>query len=147
MENRDFLAYCGLYCKLCSIGTRVPKQAALLRETMQKSGYEYFGEFAYSDFKPFWKTLAELSEIRMDDCRCRNGCGDPECRIRTCAVERNLESCAFCENFPCEHINALAAGYPNLIANNLRIKEIGIDAWLDEQEKLVAADFCYIDER
>jgi len=38
-------------------------------------------------------------------------------------------------------------GYPTLIADGKRIKKIGIDAWIEEQEERVKTGFAYADIR
>ncbi|MCR4407622.1 MAG: hypothetical protein NUW24_12000, partial [Anaerolineae bacterium] len=34
------VAYCGLYCGLCASRRRIPQQAAALRETLRREGYD-----------------------------------------------------------------------------------------------------------
>ena len=51
------------------------------------------------------------------------------------------------KSYPCHRITALAKGYPTLIADGERMKRIGIDAWIEEQEKRVKTGFVYADIR
>ncbi|MBN1755202.1 hypothetical protein JW877_03210 [bacterium] len=46
-------------------------------------------------------------------CICREEtCGSPICSIRKCVLERNIELCPCCEDYPCYRIEELAKGYP-----------------------------------
>ncbi|MDP8219868.1 MAG: DUF3795 domain-containing protein [Candidatus Stygibacter frigidus] len=63
-----------------------------------------------------------------------------DCPLRACAIAKELIHCGECEEFPCkELIEFYEDGVPlhDLAYKNiLRIKEIGIDKWLIEQEEL-----------
>lgn len=147
MEDLKNVTYCGLYCRLCSNMSRVPQLATALRDTLAKDGWESYGEYVEPDFKLFWAALGRLSLLEETCPDCRGGCGDPDCAIRVCAVERNVDICPFCEDFPCEHIEALASRYPNLIGDGIHLKSIGIEAWIVEQEQRRDACFCLSDIR
>ncbi len=41
----------------------------------------------------------------------------------------------------------IAKGYPTLIADGERMKEIGIEAWIDEQEERAKTGVAYVDIR
>jgi len=41
----------------------------------------------------------------------------------------------------------IAKGYPTLIADGQRMREIGIEAWIQEQEKRAETGFAYVDIR
>lgn len=62
-ESKDYLCYCGLYCKMCSIINGLPQAARSLHQIMQEDGWEGFGSFMYPEFGDFWKVLAELKEM------------------------------------------------------------------------------------
>jgi hypothetical protein len=144
MTDLTLVTYCGLYCGLCSLRSRVPPAARTLRTQMSQAGYEYFGPFVHG-FSPFWTFLQALagSESR---CNCREaGCGPPDCEIRACARERGVEVCALCGDYPCERIQTFARTYPLLLVDAQRMREIGIDAWIAEQEKRALTGFSYTD--
>jgi len=147
MSDLTYVTYCGLYCKLCANLARIPQQSSALHETLRKEGWEYFGQYCVSGFKDFWTALTELS--RSDEtCKgCRGGCGDPDCSIRKCAQEREMELCSSCTEYPCERIADLARRYPNLVYDGRRQKETGLDQWIQEQEDRCNSGFCYADIR
>ena len=147
MADLKYVTYCGLYCKHCINLARIPHQAKTLYDTMKREGYEYFGPYGSSQFNDFWKYLGQLTVLDKDCPLCRGGCGDPECRIRICAREKRQEICVYCEDYPCTNIQQLARRYPNLIADGSMLKEIGIEAWILEQEQRCQRGFCFSDSR
>jgi len=137
-ESSAYLCYCGLNCKLCSLIATLSKQAKTLFETMQEDGWEYYGQELYPQFPQFWEVLKDLKEVGETSPLCKGGCGDPECEIRKCAIAKELQVCAFCTEYPCERLVSFTRRYPFLLQNNDRIKEIGLEAWLAEQDELAA---------
>jgi hypothetical protein len=147
MTNLKLVTYCGLYCPLCAERGRIPQQAQALREAMQKEGWEFFGPEVLDDFAAFWRVLTSVADPE-DGCSCRDGRGGPpSCAIRKCARAKHADVCPFCEDYPCEHIRTLAKGYPTLIADGLRMKELGIEGWVHEQEERAKTGFAYCDIR
>ncbi|HOW70573.1 MAG TPA: DUF3795 domain-containing protein [Phycisphaerae bacterium] len=146
MTDLTQVTYCGLYCGLCSQSNRVPKQANALRETMRKDGWEHWGR-QIPRFEEFWQFLGGLVG-NEGKCSCRGGkCGPPFCAIRKCAASKGVHACPFCDEYPCHRIEGLAKGYVNLIPDGMRMKEIGLDRWIEEQEARKATGFCYVDIR
>ena len=140
------MTYCGLYCGLCSQKNRIPQRAQKLQDSMQKEGYQHWGQ-EIPGFKEFWKFLSGLvkSESR---CSCREGtCGAPFCTIRKCARGKKIDICVECVEYPCKKIAGIAKGYPALLADGKRMKEIGVDAWVKEQEERAKTGFAYVDIR
>jgi len=113
---------------------------------MTKAGYEHWGK-EIPGFTDFWKFLNKLCDPDKSCPGCRQGGGPPFCSIRKCARERELDLCVFCEEYPCRRIHAIAEGYPLLLAEARRIKKIGLDAWIREQEERVETGFAYVDIR
>lgn len=64
-----------------------------------------------------------------------------DCPTRLCAFKKGLLHCGECENFPCDELNNFYNDgnqhHKLAFQNILRIKEIGIENWLSEQEKKV----------
>lgn len=147
MDKHQDIAYCGLYCRICAVRSRVPQLATKLDKTLKADGWEYFGEFMEPNFNIFWGVLRNLAAYETTCPDCRGGCGDPDCAIRICAKERGVDFCSLCADFPCEKIEGLAKSYPNLIADARRLAEIGPEKWRTEQEKRRETGFCYCDIR
>ena len=141
------VTYCGGYCGLCAQCNRIPKQAGALRESMQKEGWDQWGKKENPRFEEFWRFLGDLaqSESRFS---CREGtCGPPFCIIRKCAPEKGVDACPFCDEYPCERILGIAKGYVTMLTDGKRMKEIGLDKWIEEQEERRSTGFAYVDIR
>ena len=146
MADMDLVTYCGLYCGLCAQRHRIPQRAQSLRESMQKEGDELWGQ-DIPGFKEFWAFLSRLGESEST-CSCRKEtCGPPFCGIRKCARSKGIDVCAFCEDFPCDRIQGIARGYPTLLADGTRMKEMGIEVWIKEQKERATTGFAYVDIR
>lgn len=141
----ELVTYCGLYCDLCAERTRIPQTARALQAAMAEEGWPRWGP-SMPGFSEFWSFLEKLGS--GEGCPgCRAGGGYPECQIRVCARERGLELCARCPDFPCGHVEALAATYPTLLADNRRMRAVGLEQWLTEQQERVHRGIVYADIR
>jgi len=121
MSDRDLAGRCGMYCGSCPI-------YRASHEKDEKAAFELS-----------FKTRCTLDQIKCE------GCGTSDrfplskgCVFRKCAKSRNLESCGLCQDFPCD---ALAAFYSEDMRrqgeaekNARRIKELGVDKWLEEAD-------------
>jgi hypothetical protein len=141
------VTYCGLYCGLCASRRRIPQQAATLRETLRKEGYDrgYFDIPGLNEIiATFWKGLNLLADTPCLGCRA--GGGNPGCAIRACAQERGVTACPLCADFPCQRLEALRR-YPLLLADSRRMQQVGLERWIAEQEARAATGFAYADVR
>ncbi len=146
MADLRKVTYCGLYCGLCAMGSRIPAQARELRETLKAEGCEAWGP-AMSGFQEFWGFLLHLAEADSR-CSCREEtCGPPFCTIRKCAPEKGVEVCPFCDEYPCDRILGLAKGYVTMLAGGERMREVGLEKWIEEQEERSTTGFAYADIR
>jgi len=143
MDDLELVTYCGLYCGLCSHRNRIPGQAGSLRQSMQKEGWDRWAKDD-PDFKEFWSYLGRLAESTPS---CRQGCGPPFCAIRKCVQEKKLDACPFCEQYPCQRILGIAAGYPTMLADAKRMKDKSVSVWVQEQEERRKTGFAYVDIR
>lgn len=141
------VTYCGLYCGLCTSRRRIPQQAAALRETLRREGYDkdYFDIPGLQDiFATFWEGLNCLADSPCPGCRA--GGGNPGCAIRACARERGVIVCPLCVDFPCQRLEVLSH-YPLLLADGRRVQQVGLEQWVVEQEKRADTGFAYADIR
>jgi hypothetical protein len=146
MDKLRLVTYCGLYCGLCAQRGRIPRQAQALRDSMAREGYDYWGK-ELPGFEGFWAFLANLCDPDKTCPGCRQDGGPPFCAIRICARERGKDICVDCEEFPCKRVLGISKGYPTLISDGKRMKEIGLDAWIQEQEERAKTGFAYVDIR
>lgn len=143
MSNQKLLryvTYCGLYCRLCANGNRIPQQARQLQKSLHEEGFQYF----YSPQSPFWELLQKLVDL---DCTCRTGGGPPDCKIRECAKQKGVEVCPQCDDYPCILIQNFAERYPILIQDGKRLQRIGLKEWVKEQEERAERGVVYADIR
>ena len=137
--GRLLVGYCGVYRGLCEKRGRIPERARSLLAAMRKAEY---GAPAQT-----WKSLEEMAQPASDMC-CRTGkCGAPFCAIRKCVKAKGLEVCPQCEQYPCERVRLFGTSEPLLLADGHRIRERGLDSWIEEQEKRRQDGFCYGDIR
>jgi hypothetical protein len=140
------VSYCGLYCPNCGVCCRLPKQASALLETMKTGDWDDFGH-GIEGFTPFWKFLHGLADMSAPK-RCRNGtCGAPNCGMRECSKNKSIETCPQCTEYPCEKIQKFSKSEPTLIFDGERLKEVGLEKWVEEQEARRRKDFSYDDIR
>ena len=145
--NLEEVTYCGLYCGLCASRRRIPRQAATLRETLRKEGYGrgYFDVPGLEKvFSAFWEGLGILADVPCPGCRA--GAGFPGCSVRACAQEREVTACPLCPDFPCERL-AMLNQYPLLVVDGKRMRQLGLEKWVAEQEAREATGFAYADVR
>ena len=88
-----------------------------------------------SEFQPFLKNLAEEGLCVS----CKENSGDPKCVIRNCAREKNIEMCALCNDYPCEHF-ASYEQYGILFADNEVLRERGMKEWSKMQMNVLPKD-------
>ncbi len=145
--NLEEVTYCGLYCGLCASRRRIPQQAATLRETLRKEGYDrgYFDIPGLNEIiATFWKGLNLLANAPCPGCRA--GGGNPGCAIRACVQERGVTACPLCADYPCQRLEVLR-NYPLLLADGRRMQQVGLEQWIAEQEARAATGFAYADVR
>ena len=106
-----------------------------------------WGEEALPNFKAFWTFLNERCDLNKCCPGCRQGGGYPGCEIRRCAERRKIDICVNCGEYPCTLVTEFSKIYPTLIADGQRLKEIGVEAWIQEQKKRAETGFVYADIR
>ena len=94
----------------------------------------------------FWKFLQDIAENWICT-SCRDGSGNPGCKVRICAQEKGAEMCALCDSYPCELIDGFDAGYPVLKYDNALLRDEGWDAWGKLQDERRARDFTYASDK
>jgi hypothetical protein len=118
MDKRKLVARCGLWCGACRA------YLLLKKDLFEEKGY-------------------------------KRGCNGCWVQNKNCAFLRKkcpylgktIDFCFECDLMPCEALEKLNEGYKkryrvNLIENLNRMKEIGLDKWISEQEKLYQCPEC-----
>jgi hypothetical protein len=92
MDER--LGYCGYDCGSCAARSDDPA----VRQKLVDGWRKYFGHQHYT-----------AENVRCDGCRVDGRLADKSCKARPCAIERGVESCALCDDFPCDKVRPLFA--------------------------------------
>lgn len=139
--DKNYSCYCGLYCEHCAVKVKVEPAAKVLYKEMKKLGFEEIIPF-FHDGETFWSFLKGMSNNGV--CiSCRAGSGNPGCKVRLCAKEKNVDMCAFCESYPCVHFKDFFEGYPQLKQDNSILREKGWESWGKLQDKRLTKGFAF----
>jgi len=138
-------AYCGVYCGQCANGNgKVKITAGELKRLVDIVRYEWL---ELPDVKPgfrFSEFRKGLEWFAAAQCpKCQEGGGPPFCETRKCCQEKDLQSCLLCTDFlTCKNTVYHRETYPFVIQSHQRVKEVGFDGWLEEQEEKALAGWC-----
>ena len=137
-----YTAYCGLYCLDCIPSNRklflTVKELEKLLTDLQFREYAEFKSGKTEIFKDYLKFLATLQEIGKLECPapCREGGGNPDCRVRKCVLSRGYEGCWECNNYQtCELLLPFKEVHPNLKCHIELIKKNGLEKWAVKRRK------------
>jgi len=109
----EMIAYCGLDCNECRAF-----------KATQAKDFEWKGQIAKQ-----WTEGLKV-EFKPEDINCR-GCKSDTisgwcrkiCKIRPCAEERNVETCAHCDNYPCDKLKEFQSNEAVATKNLERIRK------------------------
>jgi hypothetical protein len=89
----------------------------------------------------------EENELSCLGCgRLSESCWGHGCGFVTCCETHQVASCKDCRRFPCESLIAFSEDssphHHTAIDNILRMKELGVEKWIEEQEQRWACKNC-----
>ena len=90
-------AYCGLECDSCLILLATLEQDKSQQQAMKEKIAEKCSALYGISLNP--EEITGCDGCRSNTGRIFSGC--LRCEIRSCAIERNLESCAYCDDYKC----------------------------------------------
>ena len=127
MTDTTLAGACGLYCGACPIYRMYKDQDA---ERLERAARETFH--------------CQPEEIRCEGCRGPVDClWTPNCQIVACTQERGVTFCHECAEFPCDDLSAFSADHRDIPLTNLRrLAEVGLEAWLVEQNTRYRCPAC-----
>ncbi len=136
----DGIAYCGLYCHECPNHTGIIADMARdLRKELRNYRFDKTAELlsSISFFKTFkkypecYEVLGAMVKMRCGR-TCKNGGGNPGCKIRLCAKKKGFDGCWECSDFEsCTKLAYLEGNHGKAYIKNLRaIKKKGIEEFL-----------------
>ncbi len=143
-DKKELISYCGLYCGECPNHTgKIADLARDLRKELRSvrfektadvlSGLSFFSMF--KDYKQCYDVLGGMVKLRCNHA-CKDGGGNPFCKIRKCCQKKGLAGCWLCAEFEtCKKLAELRANHGVAHIKNLRkIKRNGIDGFLSGQK-------------
>jgi len=137
-NNRQY-GICGVYCGQCPNGNgRVKMMAMELKRLVDTTRYNWVKEVIKSfNFDEFRKGLEWFSQAQCP--MCLNGGGAP-CENRKCASNKKLQSCLLCNEYlTCKNTEYQRDVYPFVIDNHNRVKQVGFEKYLEEEEEKTKA--------
>ena len=138
-ETQRQLSYCGIYCGDCPMYTReISRTSEKLENLTAQAGFNQMAEYLpdmawYTEFK---EKLAWFREnVVCDGCRSDGRQYHEGCTLRDCCSARGIDFCPNCDNYPCNTVEEFKAQSPYFADNMKRIREVGVDAYIEEQKK------------
>ena len=139
-NDKDLIAYCGLYCGECfGHEGKIADLARDLRKELRKAKFDKFAKFisqynfgkAYEHYPECYEVLGMMVKFRCKRA-CKAGGGPPFCKMRKCCQKNGYEGCWECEKFEtCEKLDFLEPVHGEAHLKNLRkIKKKGMDEFL-----------------
>lgn len=131
-DEKELIAYCGLYCGDCfSYKGRVAELSKALRKELRQAKFDKIAGFLgtlpffkiLQDYQKCYGVLGVLVRLRCEK-SCRDGGGNPFCKIRQCCQKRKLKGCWQCDEFQgCKKLEFLTQTHNDAHIKNL--KKIG----------------------
>ena len=138
----DFVGYCGLYCNACGIRQgKIRNAVENLHGIIASYGFDkHLPEL--SKYEPSFKHYNEFEEVMnglvklFGDCPgCLQDGGDPNCKVRACAKEKNYRTCTECnEADNCEKLAPYREYYE---AARKIINQDDIEKYAEDMQKKV----------
>jgi len=138
-DDKNLIAYCGLYCGDCiNYKGEVADLARDLRKKLRAAKFsrvsrglsKFFKEF--EDYNQCYEVLGAMVRLRCKK-TCRDAGGPPSCKIRSCCQKKNIQGCWECEEFEtCEKLDFLKPVHEDAHLKNLeKIKKQGTNKFLE----------------
>jgi len=128
--NNENIAFCGLYCEECPNRKGIIADMARdLRKELRTYRFDKTAELlsSYSFFKTFekypdcYEVLGAMVKLRCGK-SCRNGGGNPNCKIKKCVQKRQIDGCWECSEFEeCDKLKFLEVNHGKAHIKNLKI--------------------------
>ena len=144
----NYVGYCGLYCKACGINQGKIKAAVdNLHGLVASYGFDKImpelaqWEPRFNHYKEFEQVMNGLVKMFGDCPGCLQGGGDPNCKVRSCAKQKDYRTCTECsEAEKCDKL----APYQNYFNIALKgIKQDGITKFAEEMQKKVDEGYTH----
>jgi hypothetical protein len=138
----DLVGYCGIYCNACGIRQGKIKNAVdNLRNIIASYGFDKIMpelskyESSLEHYNEFEQVMNGIVKLFGDCPGCLQGGGDPNCKVRSCAKQKNYRTCIECgEAKYCESLAPYRKYYESALEV---IKQNGIGKYAAGMQKKV----------
>ena len=141
IEEKELVAYCGLYCGDCfAYKGKIADLARDLRKELRQAKFDRQAEFmsnisffkAFKDYEQCYEVLGAMVRFRCKNA-CRGGGGPPFCKVRKCCQKREIEGCWQCDEFEtCQNLDFLNPVHGDAHLRNLRkLNKQGTNAFIE----------------
>ncbi len=128
-EDKNFAAVCGLNCEACTLYIGTTEDPDRLKEIAKRFNQS-------------------IEDTKCYGCRSdKRGPYCKTCKMHTCAVEKGIDFCVECDEYPCIDIKQFQSERPHRIElwdSLSRIKEVGYKSWLKENRENYKCPKCNI---
>ncbi len=140
-RNRDYISYCGLYCKDCPFFKgKIANPAKDLAEKLKDADFPRIAQglskvhkkfMVFKNYAQFQKVLSTISSLRCEK-KCQDGGGESACIIKGCCKDKNIAGCWECGDFEtCKRLAWIEPVNHGAYLKNIRkIRRQGIDCFL-----------------
>lgn len=124
------IAYCGLYCEDCFAHQgKIADLARDLRKELRQTKFKrYAKELSklsfFKEYKDYDKCYEVLGAMVRFRCKrvCRDGGGNPYCKIRSCCKRKGYQGCWECDEIDkCKKLDSLNSTHLDAHRNNLKL--------------------------
>lgn len=137
-DSVDQIAYCGLYCGDCfNRKGEIADLARDLRKKLRETKFAKMSDGLSKYFKPLkdydtcYEVLGTMVRLRCGRL-CREGGGNPHCKIRLCCQKKSIQGCWECDEYEsCSKFDFLEPVHADANIKNLKaIRKKGVTAFL-----------------
>ena len=136
-KDENLIAYCGLYCGDCfSYQGKIADLARDLRKELRQAKFDKAAEGIpfkeFQNYKECYDVLGAMVRLRCKS-GCRDGGGNPFCKMRKCCQKKGIEGCWQCDVFEtCEDVSPLEPIHGDAKQKNLKkLKKAGVEGFLE----------------
>jgi hypothetical protein len=139
-NEKDLVAYCGLYCGDCyRFQGKIADLARDLRKELRQAKFGNTAEklsqnsffAAFKNYPQCYEVLGEMVKLRCKR-TCHGGGGPLVCKIRECCQKKDIPGCWECDEFEsCKKLDFLQEYHNDAYLKNLRIlKKSGVNNFI-----------------
>lgn len=141
-EIVNHIAPCGLNCIKClaHVDGEIRSHGMALVDSLGPNFSEYAERLSafepvFKNFNVFWELLEYLAQGSCSSCR-EGECAFFACPVKDCIVEKGVDFCFQCAQFPCENPGLTERLTKKWRNNNEEMKRIGVESFFERVKDL-----------